>query len=94
MSSVIENATPALLEMTYSITLANIVPVSSAFSVRVNSAARTVTAVAISGTKVQLTLASPVVYGDVVTVSYTKPSVIHCRQLQEDRLHYQRSAGN
>jgi len=30
--------------------------------------------VAISGTKVLLTLASPVVYGDAVTVAYTKPS--------------------
>ena len=40
----------------------------------VNSSARSVTAVAISGTKVLLTLASQVVYGDVVTVAYTKPS--------------------
>ena len=72
--------------MTYNLTLANVVPAASAFSVRVNSTARTVNTVAISGTKVQLTLASPVVYGDVVTVSYTKPSVIHCRQHQEDRL--------
>jgi hypothetical protein len=30
--------------------------------------------VAISGTKVLLTLASPVVYGNVVTVAYTKPA--------------------
>ena len=40
----------------------------------VNSSARSVSAVAISGTKVLLTLASPVVYGDAVTVAYTKPS--------------------
>ena len=60
--------------MTYNMTLANVVPAASAFSVRVNSTARTVSAVAISGTKVLLTLASPIVYGDVVTVSYTKPS--------------------
>jgi uncharacterized repeat protein (TIGR02059 family) len=74
VSSAIENATPSLLEMTYTLTLANIVPAVTAFSVLVNSKARTVSKVTISGTKVQLTLASPVVYGDIVTVSYTKPS--------------------
>ncbi len=74
VSSAIENATPSILEMTYNLTLASIVPAASAFSVRVNSVARTVNTVAISGTKVLLTLASPVVNGDVVTVTYTKPS--------------------
>jgi uncharacterized repeat protein (TIGR02059 family) len=74
VSSAIANATPSLLEMTYNQTLANIVPSTSAFSVLVNSVARTVNAVAISATKVQLTLSSPIVYGNVVTVVYTKPS--------------------
>jgi uncharacterized repeat protein (TIGR02059 family) len=74
VSSAITNATPTLLEITYNLTLANIVPTASSFSVLVNSVARTVNAVAISGTKVQLTLASPIVYGNVVTVSYNKPS--------------------
>jgi uncharacterized repeat protein (TIGR02059 family) len=69
-SSAVTNATPSLLEMTYNLTLANIAPAASSFSVLVNSAARTVNSVAISGTKVQLTLASPVVYGDEVTISY------------------------
>ena len=73
-SSVVENATPAVVEMTYNLTLASIVPASSAFIVRVNTVARSVSAVAISGTRVLLTLASPVVYGDAVTVAYTKPS--------------------
>jgi uncharacterized protein (TIGR02145 family)/uncharacterized repeat protein (TIGR02059 family) len=73
VSSVIENATPALLAMTYNMTLANVIPATSAFTVMVNSVQRTVNNVAISGTKVQLTLASAVVYGDVVTVAYTKP---------------------
>lgn len=73
-SSVIENTTPARLEMTYSLTLANIVPATSAFTVMVNSNTRSVSSVAISGTKVLLTLSSPVVYGDIVTVAYTKPS--------------------
>ena len=74
VSSSVANTTPSLLEMTYNTTLANIIPATSAFSVLVNSVARTVNTVAISGTKVQLTLASPIVYGDVVTVAYTKPS--------------------
>ena len=86
ISSVVENATPSLLEMTYNMTLANVVPAASAFSVRVNSAARTVNTVAISGTKVLLTLASPIVYGDVVTVSYTKPSANPLQTAPEDRL--------
>ncbi len=73
--SSVENATPSLLTMTYSLTLANIVPAASAFAVRVNSVARGVNSVVVSGTKVQLTLAGPVAYGDVVTVSYTKPAV-------------------
>lgn len=74
VSSVVENASPSSLVMTYNLTLANIVPAASAFSVRVNSTARTVSSVAVSGTKVTLTLASPVVHGDAITVAYTKPS--------------------
>ena len=73
VSSAIENATPSRLEMTYSLTLTNSVPAASAFAVKVNSVAISVTAVAVSGNKVILTLPSPVVYGNVVTVAYTKP---------------------
>ena len=74
LSSSIENLTPARLDMTYNMNLANIAPVASSFSVRVNSIARTVNSVAISGTKVFLTLASQVTSGDLVTVAYTKPA--------------------
>jgi uncharacterized repeat protein (TIGR02059 family) len=74
VSSVVENSSPSRLEMTYSLSLADIVPAASAFSVRVNSSSRTVSSVAISGTKVLLTLSGPVAYGDVVTVAYTRPS--------------------
>jgi uncharacterized protein (TIGR02145 family)/uncharacterized repeat protein (TIGR02059 family) len=73
ISSAVENATPSVLEMTYSLSLTNLVPAASAFTVMINSAARTVSSVSVSGTKVQLTLVSPVIYGDVVTVGYTKP---------------------
>ncbi len=72
-SSQIGNTTPTKLEMTYTLSLANIVPATSAFTVMVNSVARTVNSVAISGTVVTLTLASAVVNGDIVTVAYTKP---------------------
>ena len=74
VSSVIENATPSVLEMSYDQTLANIVPSASAFKVLVNSSSRSISAVTVSGTKVMLTLSSPVVYGNSVTVAYTKPS--------------------
>ena len=73
-SSAVQSATPSLLEITYNIALANIVPVTSAFIVNVNSVTRPVSSVVISGTKVQLTLATSVIAGDVITVSYTKPS--------------------
>jgi len=74
VSSSVSNATPSVVEITYSLSLANIVPAASAFMVNINSVAQTVNAVAVSGTKVTLTLATPVVYGNIVTVSYTKPS--------------------
>ena len=74
-AAVIENTAPSVLEMTYNMNLANIVPAASAFKVLVNSTSRSVSSVAVSGTKVQLTLSSPAVYGNTVTVSYTKPTV-------------------
>jgi uncharacterized repeat protein (TIGR02059 family) len=74
ISSSIENATPSVLEMTYSLTLANIVPDVSAFTVTVGGVARTVNTVAIADIKVLLTLSSPVAKGDVVTVAYTAPA--------------------
>jgi uncharacterized repeat protein (TIGR02059 family) len=74
VSSAIGNSTPSLLEMTYNMTLADVIPGTSAFSVRVNSVTRTVNAVTVSASKVLLTLASPIVSGDLVTISYTKPS--------------------
>jgi len=73
-SAIIQNTTPDKLEMTYSLSLAAIVPASSAFIVMVNSQTRTVNAVTVAGNKVTLTLASPVAYGDVVTVAYNKPA--------------------
>lgn len=73
-SSAVENTAPSVIEMTYSLSLANIVPAASSFSVQVNSSPRSVSSVSVSGTKVLLTLSSPVAYGNTVTVAYTKPS--------------------
>jgi hypothetical protein len=75
ISSVVENATPTILELTYSLSLANIGPSTSDFNVKVNSVSRTVNSVAIIGSKVRLTLASPIVFGDIISVSYTKPAI-------------------
>ncbi|MFZ0281338.1 MAG: SwmB domain-containing protein, partial [Bacteroidales bacterium] len=75
VSAAIGNATPARIDIVYSLSLASVVPAASAFSVSVNSVARTVNTVSVSGTVVFLTLANPVVYGNIVTVAYTKPSV-------------------
>jgi Bacterial Ig domain/Putative flagellar system-associated repeat/Secretion system C-terminal sorting domain len=74
IGSVVENAAPAIIEMTYSLNLANIVPASSAFNVQVNSVFWPVNSVAISGSKVQLTLASTIKSGDIIKISYTKPA--------------------
>jgi hypothetical protein len=74
-ASVIENLTPNLLEMTYSLSLANVIPDISAFNVQVNSAARPVSSIAISGNKVRLILSGNVKFGDVISVSYTRPAV-------------------
>jgi uncharacterized repeat protein (TIGR02059 family) len=75
VSSVIENTTPSRLEITYSLFLANIAPAGTAFTVLVNSNLRAVSSVAISGSKVILTLASPVSHGELVTVAYNKPAI-------------------
>jgi uncharacterized repeat protein (TIGR02059 family) len=74
-SSVVANTTPSLLEMTYDLSLnSSTAPATSSFSVMVNSAARAVNTLAISGAKVQLALASAIKFGDIITVSYTKPA--------------------
>jgi uncharacterized repeat protein (TIGR02059 family) len=74
VSSVIESATPSVLRITWNSTLASILPSASRFTVMVNSVARTVNSLSISGTRVLLNLASPVASKDVVTVAYSKPS--------------------
>jgi uncharacterized repeat protein (TIGR02059 family) len=72
--AVVENAAPSVIVLTYNQNLANIIPSIAAFTVQVNGTSRTVNSIVVSGTRVQLILANPIVYGDVVTVAYTKPS--------------------
>jgi uncharacterized repeat protein (TIGR02059 family) len=74
LGSVVENETPSVLSLTYSEPLANILPPASSFSVTVNSVARTVNSLSISGSKVLLNIAGPVFSGNIVTVAYTKPA--------------------
>ena len=74
MSSAIENETPTKIEIVYSIPLSNVLPAVSSFTVNINSISRPVSSVAILGSSVILTLLSPVIFGDVITVSYTKPA--------------------
>lgn len=74
-NSVVENNAPAILEITYNLTLAKILPLTSAFTVKVNSVARNISSIAISGDKVILNLTNPIVFGDVVTVAYTRPAI-------------------
>jgi len=74
VNSVIENNSPAVLEVVYNIPVANVIPATSAFSVIVNSTDRNINTMTISGTKVLLTLASPVANSDIITVTYSKPS--------------------
>lgn len=70
----ISDAAPAQLVMSFSLPLAGSTPASTAFSVMVAGNSRTVNSVTVSGSKVTLTLASPVKYGEAVTVAYTRPS--------------------
>jgi uncharacterized repeat protein (TIGR02059 family) len=75
VSSVIETATPLIIEITFSLALADIVPDVSAFAVTVATVKRDVSSVAVSGKIVKLTLASAVAKGEDVTVAYTKPEI-------------------
>lgn len=73
-SSVVEDASPSTLTMTYNETLdSGSVPAVGDFAVN-DGASNTVTNVAINGATVVLTLTNAIENGDTVTVSYTKGS--------------------
>ena len=73
-ATVVQNATPSLLEMTYDLALnTTLIPAASAYTVSVNGVTTAVSSVAITGSKIQLVLATAIKYGDIILVSYTKP---------------------
>ncbi len=74
LNSKVDNLSPGIVGVSYNSTLANVIPPVSSYIVKVNSTPRTINKLAISGTSVLLTLANPVVYGDIVTVEYIKPA--------------------
>ena len=73
LNAIVEDISPNLIQMSYDLTLSNIIPAPSAFKIQVNSITQTVNKVTIAGTKVQLTLTNAIRYGDIVTTAYTKP---------------------
>jgi len=72
--SLINESTPARIDITFSLSLANVTPPVSAFTVMVNNVQRSVNSVSVSGVKVYLTLSNPIAYGDKITIAYAKPS--------------------
>jgi uncharacterized repeat protein (TIGR02059 family) len=75
ISSVISGSSPSVLTLNYNQALADSIPAISAFSVSVNSIEKPISSISISGTKVLITLATPVNKDDVVKATYIKPSV-------------------
>jgi parallel beta-helix repeat protein len=75
VSSVVEDATPDILEINYNLSLTNIMPDVSTFEVLVNSYVRPISSINIAGTNVFLKLVNPVSPGDIVTFSYFKPTI-------------------
>jgi lysophospholipase L1-like esterase len=70
-SAVVTNASPSIITITMNEALAASTPPASAFAV---PGGKTVTSVAApSGQTIALTVSSPYVYGDTITVTYTQP---------------------
>ena len=59
------------------------VPASSAFAVKVNGTARSVSGVSVDGHRVRMTLAAAVGAGDTATVGYTAPTGANASPLQD-----------
>lgn len=74
-NSTVKNTKPSEIEVTYNLAIApNSLPPATAYEVKVNSQARSINKMTITEKIVYITLSSPVTHGDVVTLSYTKPS--------------------
>lgn len=72
-SAQVANATPAVVQITMSETLANSIPPNSAFSITENGSAKTVSSVSISGAVASVTCSAPFTNGTTIQVSYTQP---------------------
>jgi uncharacterized repeat protein (TIGR02059 family) len=73
-SSEVKTTNPSEIEVRYNLTLSTTAPALSSYQVKVNSSVRSVSKITMSGKNVYLTLSSPVTNGEIVTLSYTKPS--------------------
>jgi hypothetical protein len=73
IGSIVNDATPTIIEMTYSMNLANIVSEISAFNVQVNFVNRNIDSVTIKDEKICLFLSSAIIFSDNINISYTKP---------------------
>ena len=87
-SSAAVNAAGTKVVLTYSEALSATTAGGSDFSVMVGGVSRSVSSVAVSGSTVELTLASAVVQGETVTVAYTDPTAGNDSSAVQD------SAGN
>jgi hypothetical protein len=71
VSQTVENATPSRVDITYDEALnSGSVPATGDFAVLVNTVSAGISSVAIVGAVVQITLSTPIVSGDDITVSY------------------------
>ncbi len=75
ISSIVKSATPSEVEVTYNHPIGGTAPSTSCFDIKVNSVSRPVSKLRISDKFVYLTLSGPVQKDEVVTLSYTKPSI-------------------
>jgi uncharacterized repeat protein (TIGR02059 family) len=73
-SSEIKNSDPSSIVIFYNLSFAPITPDVSSFEVKVNSVVRSIKSLTVSGSSVSVALSTPVIYGDIVTFSYTMPS--------------------
>ncbi len=69
-SAQVTDASPTVIVITFTETLAAFTPATSAFTV---SGGKTISGVSRSGATISLTVNSAYAYGDVITVAYTKP---------------------
>lgn len=75
VSAAIANASPTLLDITFSAAITGAAaPAAAAFSLTNSGAAQTISSVARAGSIVTLTLSRATLYGEVVYVTYTPPS--------------------